>query len=206
MRTDTAVYGGLAGSATAAGVAVIAVAVSGVAGETPAFWYLSRASGLVAYSLLWLSVVAGLFLSGRVGRELLPPRTAMELHQTVSGTALAFALFHGLVLTGDRFIGFGLLDVLVPLAGSFQPLWVAGGQVSLGLSAALLASSLLRRHLGNRLWRALHYGGFAAYWLALAHAIVLGSDTPVLFYAVTAGSVLWLTTARILLRETPRGG
>ena len=210
MNDGVMVFSGLGGASLAVALALVLAGLAGVTADTPAFWYFSRASGLVAYGLLWGSVVAGLLLSGRQLRQVIPPALAMEAHRVLSGMALGFSAFHALVLVGDRYIGFTLVTLLIPLSGSFEPLWVAGGQLSLCLLAALFASSVWRLRLGNATWRALHYAAFAAYWLALAHALVLGSEAthPAvgLFYIVTGGTVLWLTNVRILCRDVKRGG
>lgn len=195
------------GILVAFGFAAVAIGGLDIAPETTAFWYLSRSAGMVAYTLLWLNVLTGLLLSGRMLRKKLKPALVAQIHQTLSASALAFAVFHGLVLVGDRYAGLHLSDLIVPFSGSFHPVCVAGGQISAWLVATVLVSSGLRKVLGNKAWRAVHYSAFAAYWLALAHALALGSDTsrPVvwIFYAVTGSSVLWLTSARILTREGP---
>jgi DMSO/TMAO reductase YedYZ heme-binding membrane subunit len=210
MKNDALAYSGVSGISLALALAILLAGLTGAAGDTPAFWYFSRASGLVAYGLLWGSVVAGLLLSGRQLRSALPPAVLLECHRTLSGLALGFAVFHGLVLVGDRSIGFSLRALLIPLSGHFEPLWVAVGQLALVLLAALLATSAWRRQLGNQTWRAFHYAAFATYWLALAHALVLGSETNnptvALYYLVTGACVLWLTMVRIFLREPKRGG
>src|SRR5205085_1663964 len=56
---------------------------------------------------------------------------------------------------------------------------------------------------GRRQWRRLHYASFAAFGLALAHAVTTGTDLagvggPILVI-LAGGPVLWLTLARILL-------
>jgi len=66
----------------------------------------------------------------------------------------------------------------------------------------------LRKRIGQRGWRRLHYATFAAFVLALGHALTAGTDLrglggPVLA-VLAAGPVLWLTFVRILLpRTTP---
>ena len=208
MKSSATTYQSLTGIVAASALVLVASGVLGVMPETKAFWFLSRSSGLVAYGLLWLSVVAGLLISSRA-RQIVSPKWALEVHQMTSGTALAFALFHGLILTGDRYIRLGFWEVLVPGLSAYRPLWMAAGQVAALLLAAVLGSSLARRQFGNKLWRLLHYAAFLAYWLALSHALALGSEAKhpgVLgFYAVTGGVVLWLTTARIFIREGERG-
>ena len=207
--TPSKLYATTGGILLALGLTGVGFGALGLTPETTAFWYLSRSAGLVAYTLLWLNVISGLLLSGRLLRQTLAPALIAQIHQTLSASALAFAVFHGLVLVGDRYAGLSLSDLLVPFSGSFHPVWMAGGQISALLLAALLVSSQLRKVLGNKAWRALHYTAFGAYWLALAHALALGSDTSQpavwLFYAVSGISVLWLTTARILLREGSHG-
>ena len=61
--------------------------------------------------------------------------------------------------------------------------------------------------IGQRVWRRLHYASFAAFLLALGHAIASGTDLagiggPILAI-VAGGPVLWLTFLRIL---SPRSG
>ena len=74
--------------------------------------------------------------------------------------------------------------------------------------AALLQGA--RRWIGHRGWRLLHYASFAAFVLFLGHALAVGTDLkglagPILV-ALSAGPVLWLGLARILLpRTAPRG-
>ena len=157
-------------------------------GDGPYRWWLSRSAGITAYSLLWLNVATGLLLSGRWLRQRLAPALVAQLHQTLSGMALGFSLFHALILAGDRYLHLA------------STLWVGAGQLSLGLLGALILSSQLRKRLGNRAWRAIHLTAYGAYWMALAHALAVGTDSDRLsfFYLCTGGSVLWLTTARIL--------
>jgi methionine sulfoxide reductase heme-binding subunit len=50
------------------------------------------------------------------------------------------------------------------------------GVVALYLFAALIATSLLRRHIGQRTWRAIHWASYAMWPLAVAHGITAGSD------------------------------
>ena len=187
-----------------AGLAVATVLLGWLVGdrEWPVFWLLSRSAGLTAYSLLWLNVVSGLLLSRRWLRERLAPSLVAQVHQTLSGMALGFSLFHALVLIGDRYLDLSWRDILLPFAADLRPLPMVAGQVSTGLLAMLILTSLGagRRRLGNRCWRAIHLTAYGAYWLALAHALAVGTDLwrLQLFYALTGASVLWLITARIL--------
>ncbi len=196
------VLGALVGLCLAGAGFTIGVGTTGLTGETTSFWYLSRSSGFVAYLLLWGSVVWGLLLSSKIGQGRLRPPALLDAHQFLSSTALGFAFFHGLVLMGDQYLSFPLQAVLVPFASSYETLLVAAGQLALWLSLLLSLSFLVRKRIGQRVWRSLHYTSFVAFFLTLGHAVWLGSDSsrPVvqLLYLATSGVVLFLTSYRIL--------
>jgi hypothetical protein len=177
--------------------------VSALAG-VPVAWIIARAAGLVAFGILTLSTWLGLAMSTR----LLPPRFQGRLlgwHRTLAWTGLSMLGLHAGALLLDPVIGFGPLAVLLPLASPWRPVAVAAGVVAGWLSLMLAMSFRLRRYIGQRGWRRLHYASFGAFVLSLGHALASGTDLagvggPIL--AVLAGGpVLWLTLVRIL---TPR--
>ena len=90
----------------------------------------------------------------------------------------------------------------MPFAASYEPLVVACGQVAIWLSVLLIASFHVRRRIGGRAWRRLHYASFAAFWLAFVHGIALGTETATPWasslYLATAGLVIFLSLHRIL--------
>jgi predicted ferric reductase len=178
--------------------------VSALAG-VPVAWLVARAAGLVAFGLLTLSVWLGLAMSTRL---VPPPRRAGLLgwHRTLAWTGLAVLGLHVGALLLDPVIGFGLPAVLVPFAAPWRPVAVAAGVVAGWLALALAASFRLRRFIGQRGWRRLHYASFAAFALALGHALLVGTDLkglggPVLAL-LAAGPVLWLTFYRLLVPRT----
>lgn len=192
----------LVGVALAAAGVVVGIGATGLAEGTTSFWYLSRASGFVAYLLLWGSVVWGLLLSTGIGRTCIRPPLLLDAHQFLSTLSVGFASFHGLVLMGDRYIRFPLRAVVVPFAASYEPRLVACGQIALWLSVLLIASFHVRRRIGGRAWRRLHYASFAVFWLAFVHGIALGTETATLWafclYLATAGPVIFLSLHRML--------
>ena len=50
-----------------------------LAGQTSAFWYMARSGGIVAYLLLWLSIVWGLTLSTKITNGLVPAASISEI-------------------------------------------------------------------------------------------------------------------------------
>ena len=158
--------------------------------------------------LLTVSVSLGLALSTRIlgaskGKSLL------AWHQTLMWTGVSMVALHGVALLLDPTIHFGFGAVLVPGVAPWRPVTVAAGIITAWLMLTLAASFHVRRRIGQKRWRLLHYAGFGAFFLGLWHAVTAGSDLIDLRGAVFAGllaaPVLWLTFARILMpRSAPR--
>jgi predicted ferric reductase len=178
--------------------------LASIGGEAPkAFWYLSRSSAFVAYLLLWLSMVFGLVITNRMAKLWPGGPAAFELHQHVSLLAIAFALFHGLILMGDQFINVSFANVMLPfMMGSYRPIWVGLGQVGLYLSLLVTVTFYARKWLGGQRWRVIHLMSYLGFGLALTHGLLSGTDTltigALLMYAISGISVFFLTTYRIL--------
>ncbi len=176
-------------------------------GSAPkAYWYLSRASAMVAYGLLWLSMASGLIITNRLARLWPGGPIAFDLHQFASLMGLAFALFHALILMGDKYINYDLAQVLVPFNSTgYKPVWVGLGQIGFYLLAIVGLSFYVRKRLGNRAWHMIHYLSFLTFALALLHGIFAGTDNAVLairaFYWVTGASLLFLLVYRILITK-----
>jgi predicted ferric reductase len=172
--------------------------------EPKAYWYLSRASGLVAFGLVWFSMAWGLLLTSRAARRWPGVASAGDLHQHASLLGLGFGFFHGLILLGDRFANYSLAQILVPFAASaHKPLWVGIGQLCFYLFALVTFSFYIRPWLGNGMWRAIHLLSFAVYLMALAHGVMSGTDTSSPWiqagYWASAGTLLFLTIYRVLV-------
>jgi hypothetical protein len=70
----------------------------------------------------------------------------------------------------------GLANVLVPLTGDWHPLAVAWGIAGMYLLLAVELTSLARPRVPRRLWRRVHYAGFAVYLLTTVHGLAAGTD------------------------------
>lgn len=174
--------------------------------EPKVYWYLSRSNAVAAYVLLWLSMIFGLLMTNRMARLWPGGPGAFDLHQHTSLLGLAFALFHGLILLGDRYITATLAQVLTPFAYSgYEPLWVGLGQLSLHSMALVGLSFYVKQWIGRTLWRLIHFLSFAIWLLSLLHALFSGSDTELLkgLYWISGGSVLLLTIYRVLVAFQP---
>jgi predicted ferric reductase len=176
-----------------------------VAGADPkAFWYLSRGSAFVAYTLLWLSMILGTGITNKLSVLWpgLPP--TIEIHQFASILGLAFGLFHGLILMGDHFMAFSLTQVLIPFANSgYKPLAVGIGQVGFYTMLIVTLSFYIRKKIGPNTWRAIHFVSFATFVSVLVHALLAGTDASAIgtqiFYLITSALLLFMILNRIMV-------
>lgn len=181
------------------------VAAAQTAG-VPVAWLVARAAGLVTLALLTVSVTLGLALSTR----LLGNRRGKMLigwHQTLTWTALAMLGLHMGALALDPTIHFGIVGVLVPGAAPWRPVPVAAGILTGWLMLALAISFHVRRRIGQRRWRLLHYASFGAFTIGVYHALNVGTDFTgtrgLILSGIALAPVAWLTYARILMPRTP---
>ena len=175
----------------------------------PSFWYLARASGLLAYSLLTASVLAGLMLKARPFAGLLRPAAVTDLHRFLALLGLGSVAIHGSALVLDTTVAISPLALLVPGLAPYRPL--ATGLGSLAAIGMLLVyvSFPLRKRIGARAWRRLHWLTYGVFALATVHGLASGSDTretwALALYGAATGAVIGATAWRILVPPT-RGG
>jgi predicted ferric reductase len=174
-------------------------------GEAPkAYWYLSRMSAMAAFGLLWFSMATGLIITNKIARVWPGGPTAFDLHQYSSLLGLAFGLFHALILIGDKYINYTLAQIIIPFNSvDYKPIWVGLGQVSFYLLAIVALSFYVRKRLGHKTWRLIHYISFAVFILSLLHGVFSGTDSPAdwarTFYWAGGVSLVFLTVYRILV-------
>jgi DMSO/TMAO reductase YedYZ heme-binding membrane subunit len=173
-----------------------------------AYWYLTRATGVVSLVLLTAVVVLGLFGPLRVGASPGWPRFALDsLHRDLSLLAVAFIVIHVITTVLDGFAPIGLIDAVIPFHSAYRPLWLGLGAVAFDLILALVITSLVRRRLGYGAWRAVHWLAYACWPVALLHGLGTGSDSKqawalaVTFVCVAV--VAWAMVARTRRTEQP---
>jgi sulfoxide reductase heme-binding subunit YedZ len=172
----------------------------------PTFWLLARASGLTAYGLLTASVLAGLVLKAKPFGRALKPAATVDVHRFLALLGLGMLAFHGGTLMLDRTLQMPLAGVFVPGASSYRPAAVAVGVVAAELMALIYASFLVRRRIGARNWRRLHWGTYLVFLLATIHGLASGTDSAQPWardlYLGAVGAVTFATAWRALGRPT----
>lgn len=149
--------------------------VSGINSST-ALWYASRATGVVALVLMTAAVLLGLLVT-RQGRLPGLPRFAVTgLHRNLSLVAVVFVGVHVVTAVMDRFVSIPLTAAVIPLASPYERFWIGLGAVSVDITIAVIVTSLLRRHLSRRLWRAVHVLAYLSWPVAWVHSITASRD------------------------------
>ncbi|MCZ7589902.1 MAG: ferric reductase-like transmembrane domain-containing protein [Gaiella sp.] len=175
----------------------------------PSFWYLARASGLLAYALLTASVLAGLVLKSRPFDRLLRPAAVTDLHRFVALLGLGSVAIHGAALVLDSAVEISPLALLLPGLAPYRPLATALGTLAAEGMLLVYVSFPLRKRIGARNWRRLHWLTYAVFALATAHGLAAGTDSgttwALALYGAATGAVLGATAWRILVPPT-RGG
>lgn len=166
-------------------------------------WFISRGTGIAAYLLLSTTMIYGLTLSTRSATGAAPPPVMFAIHEFASWLGLIFTATHALVLMFDHYIHFSLFSIITPFMASYRPEWVGLGQVGFYITLLLTVSFYIKKKIGQRAWRIIHYASFISFVFVTLHGIYSGSDTKSWWvsgmYWLSASSSMLLLLFRILL-------
>lgn len=141
-----------------------------------ALWYTARSTGYVSLLMLTAIVCLGIITAMRVDSRQWPRFLSQAVHRNLSLLVLVFLAIHILTSIIDPFAGIAALNTVVPFTGSYRPVWLGLGVLSMELMVALTITSLLRHRIGFRVWRVIHWAAYAAWPLAVVHTLGTGSD------------------------------
>jgi len=151
--------------------------LASTAGGSTALWYLSRGTGLVALVLLSATVVLGIVASVGWTTTRWPRFLSQALHRNLSLLCVVLVAIHVLTIVADPFVQTSLIATVLPTGTSYRPLWVGLGALAFDLMLAVVISSGLRRVIGLRAWRGIHWLAYICWPVALFHGIGAGTDS-----------------------------
>jgi methionine sulfoxide reductase heme-binding subunit len=154
-------------------------------------WSIARASAFVAFGAYTGVVVWGILVAGRAFRPAAPAVAFHRLLGSVGMVAIAAHVF-ALLLDSYAHVTVGSLFGLGP------SLSVTLGALAFWLAIGLPLSFRLRqaKFISYRVWRKIHWAGYATWFLMLLHGFFNGTDTGSPYAAaVYAGSVALVGTA-----------
>jgi len=168
------------------------------------WWYISRASGLMAYLLVWLSTLWGFAISSKVFDSFLKREFTYDFHEHLSLLGLGFVLVHVAVLLFDKYLPFSLVQLLIPFTGTYRPFWVGLGIISLYVLLPVTFTFYLRQKIGSRAFRSIHLLSLVSYLGTTLHGFFAGTDSALpitmLLYAGTFLVVVFLTAYWLIMR------
>jgi sulfoxide reductase heme-binding subunit YedZ len=171
----------------------------------PTFWLLARSSGITAYVLVTLSVLAGIVLKARPFSRL-KPSTVTNVHRTLALTSLGAIALHGSSLVLDTTVKVSPLALVVPGLISYRPLATAIGVLCAELLVVVYASFSLRKRIGVKAWRRLHWLTYGLFAMATFHGLAAGTDTSRPWAAfLYFGAVAAVAFAAAYRALTPKG-
>ncbi len=167
------------------------------------WWYVTRAAGIVAYLLLWFSMVLGLAVTNKSLDKMLDRVFTYDFHQFISLLSIGFLILHVVVLTFDRYLPYSIPQVLIPFLSPYRPVWVGIGVIAFWLTLLVTVTFYLRSRIGMKAFRAIHVLSLVAYLGATLHGLYAGTDAVLpamqLLYQGTGLVVLFMTIYWLVL-------
>lgn len=164
------------------------------------WWYVTRASAILAWVLMTVAVLWGILLSTRILRGADSPAWLNDLHRFLGGMALVLTLIHMGSLMLDPWLAMPLDQLLLPLVSTYRPLPVAFGILSFYVLVAVQLSSLIMNRLPRRFWKALHYSSYVAVLAVAVHGAFAGTDAGAWWYQLVATVIITASVLAIALR------
>jgi hypothetical protein len=157
-------------------------------------WYVARAAGIVAYILIFLIVVLGTGMTTGYIYNYINPVKSWLIHKYLSLALGLTLLTHIVSLLFDKFINFNLLDVLIPFASSYKPIFLSLGILGFYLLLVIIFTSVWFRLKYKRAWRFVHYFTYALFIASLIHGLLIGTDSTAIWM-----QIIYVSTGLIFL-------
>ncbi|OIK16190.1 hypothetical protein BIV60_06000 [Bacillus sp. MUM 116] len=140
-------------------------------------WYAIRATGLVAYLLLYLAALTGLYSTVQKKRKK-KINGILHFHEVLSDWAFIMTCGHLGILLIDSYFPFKLSELFIPFASGYETIPMAIGTFAFYFLILTMITSKFRRNIGFQRWRKLHALNPILYILVTLHGLLSGSDFP----------------------------
>lgn len=169
-------------------------------------WYVTRGSGVVALLLLTVSTLLGVGVTLRWRGERWPRFAVATVHRNLTLLSIFFVIVHVVTTVADGYAPISITAAVWPFGSPYRPLWLGLGTVAFDLLLALVATSLARRWLTPKIWRAVHWLAYATWPIALLHAFGTGSDGRFGWLAIVGFASLGSVALAVLARAALGAG
>jgi sulfoxide reductase heme-binding subunit YedZ len=134
------------------------------------------------------------------------PRFVFDaVHRNASLLAIAFLFVHIGTSLLDGFAPIRLIDVAIPFGSAYRPLRLGFGAVAFDWLIAVALTSVFRRRLGYRGWRATHWLAYASWPVAVLHGLGAGSDTKTIWMLGLTGACVIAVVVAVFARAADAG-
>ncbi len=164
------------------------------------WWWVSRATGMVAGILLVASLVWGVLLTTRALKPVDRPAWLLAMHRWLSALACVLIVVHMLALVADDFVHFSWAELFVPGASPWKTTPVALGVVAFWLVVVVQGTSLVMKRLPRDLWKFVHYFAYLAVWLTSLHGALAGTDAQNFVYRWIALALTFVAVGAAIIR------
>jgi len=165
-------------------------------------WYLSRATGMVAWVVLGITCLWGILLITRMLKPADRPAWLLDLHRYLGVLSLVTVGAHMATLVGDNWVYFGWRELFVPQASRWQSGAVTWGVLAFYLMVIVQVSSWMMKWIPRRLWHGIHLLSYVLFVMVTVHGFLAGSEsTNLVFFAIACGVIailLFAFVARVL--------
>ncbi len=164
------------------------------------WWYVSRASGMVAAVLLALTLIWGLLITTKLIERRGLPAWLTDLHRFLGGLTVIFIAVHLAALVFDNYLVFSWSDLFVPFASSWKAGPVAWGIGAFWALVVVEGSSLLQKKMPRRAWRGLHFLSYPVALMTALHAAQAGTDSGNIWFRAVSIGLIGVLTALTIFR------
>lgn len=166
---------------------------------TDVIFFLQRASGLYAFSLIFIAIIMGSAMN--VVDRFFPADKVFSFHKIVGKSAFTLALLHPIFLYSTYLSEHNLNFVSPFLKGTTNLFYFSMGILALSLLTISVGAALARFRIGIK-WLYIHRLNYLIFWLIFFHGLNLGVDTQTgfaRFLFITYGVVVAILTIRKIL-------
>jgi sulfoxide reductase heme-binding subunit YedZ len=173
-------------------------------------WMIIRGSGVVAFAALSSATIWGLLVSSKLLGRVVKAKPLTWFHESLGIAAMLATAVHVAVLSVHEYLEFTWAEILVPGISDWRSGAVAMGVVALYGLVIVVGSFYVKKHIGQKTWRLVHFASLGVFLASLLHGVAAGTDTRTpLMLGLYLGSAL-VIAALVGLRivgdgERPRG-
>lgn len=140
-------------------------------------WMLIRGSGIVAFASLSAATIWGLLVSSKLLGRIVKVKPLTWFHESLGIAALLATAVHVVVLSVHDYLDFTWSEILIPGVSDWRRGAVALGAVALYGLVIVVGSFYVKKHIGQKAWRLIHFSGLGVFVAALLHGMTAGTDT-----------------------------